>query len=92
MSNSCYKGTKIKLQKDEITENLVKCIHIYEKQKQKLNLSIGIQKNSSLNKKPNNLNKFKFDSGENIKINKFNENQNNSTKDKKTDLQYEQGE
>ena len=49
-----------------------------EKQKQKLNLSIGIQKNSSLNKKPNNLNKFKFDSGENIKINKFNENQNNS--------------
>ena len=49
-----------------------------EKQNKKLNLSIGIKKSSSLNKKENNLNKFKFDSGENIKINKFNENQNNS--------------
>ena len=47
-----------------------------EKPKQILNLSIGIKNNNILNKKQNNLNKFKFDSGENIKINQIEKNKN----------------
>ena len=48
-----------------------------EKPKQNLNLSIGSKNNkNSINKKQNNLNKFKFDSGENIKPNKIQKNLN----------------
>ena len=48
-----------------------------EKPKQNLNLSFGIKNNkNSINKKQNNLNKFKFGSGENIQPKKIQNNQN----------------
>ena len=42
----------------------------HDKPKQILNLAIGIKNNNKIDNKQNQLSKFKFDSGENIKINK----------------------